>query len=97
MQAFAATHIQDVRIRGRDRNGADGLCGLLVKDWLPGPPGIVRLPDTAIDGANVKDVRVRWHAGHSACTAAAERPDHSPLQGSGELFGRMWIRCVAGR
>ena len=45
--------IDDVIIRRRDGNGADGR-RLLVEDGLPGAPGIHGLPDAAAGTAEVE-------------------------------------------
>ena len=43
MQAFAAADIDDVRIRNRHRDRADGTGRLIVENRLPGAPVIVVL------------------------------------------------------
>ena len=41
LQAFAAGDVNDVRIRGRDRDGANGLRGFVVEDGRPGAAVVV--------------------------------------------------------
>jgi len=35
VHSFAAAHVDDVRIRGRNRDGADGAGGLIVEELRP--------------------------------------------------------------
>ena len=59
LEALAAGDINDVGIRGRDGECADGAGGLRVEDGMPGAAGVVGFPDTAVVGADVKDVGLR--------------------------------------
>ena len=85
LQPLAAADIEDIRVRGGDRDGSDGAGRLVVEDGVPGPAVIVRLPDTAVIDADVKDVRLSRQAGRPNCSAAAERPDHAPAEAVVEL------------
>ncbi len=79
MQSLAAGDINDIWIGGRDFNRPNRAGRLLIEDRLPRPPEVVGLPDTAIDRANVEDVRLAGNAGDSARAATAKRADVPPL------------------
>src|SRR5579862_7582604 len=79
-EAFAARHINDIGIRRRDRNGADRLSRLRIKDWRPGAPVIGGFPHAAIDSADVEHIRLARYAGQSAGASATVWPDHPPTQ-----------------
>src|SRR6185437_3451171 len=81
VQALAAANVNDVGIRGRDGNRADGAGGLVVKDRLPGPSVIVGLPHTAIANAYVKDAGLRGHAADSASASGTVGADVPPFEG----------------
>ena len=84
-EAFAGADIDDVRVGGRHGNGSDGTGGLLVKQGLPGSAGIVRLPDSSVDGADEKGVRLGRHARHGTGATRAQRTDSAPLHVGKEL------------
>ncbi len=61
---LAGADIDDVRVRGRHRNGADGADGdALIADGKPGAAGVFGLPDAAADGAEIKGVGLVGIAG----------------------------------
>src|SRR5205823_1937375 len=80
LQAFAAAHIDDVRVRKRDGDGADASRRLIVEDWRPRPAVVYRPPDAAVDRAHVEDARARRHAGSGLRAPSAEGPDRAPVQ-----------------
>jgi hypothetical protein len=67
-QALATGNINDVRVGGRHGNGADGLRGLRVEDRIPCPAEVIRLPDSAIYRADIKNVRLAGYAAGRAST-----------------------------
>src|SRR5205814_6156212 len=80
LQPLAARHVYDVGVRGRDRDGADRLRGLIVEDRAPCQTVVGRLPDTAVVHADIKDVWLLRDAGSAYGPAAAEWPDVAPAQ-----------------
>jgi hypothetical protein len=80
LQALAAGHVDDVRIGGRHRDGADGAGGLAIEDRRPGAAVVVGLPDAAVDLAHVEQVGLAGYAGRGARPPAAERADVAPVQ-----------------
>ncbi len=89
---LAGTHIDDVGIGRRDRNRADGLRGLIVKQGLPVLAAIDGFPDTAGDRTEIKDAGLPDHARDGLYPTAPERPDQTPLQ-SGQ---RLAINLLCG-
>ena len=63
-ERLAGADPDDVRIRGRDSNRADGRHGLIVEDRGPVGAGVDGLPESAARRACVVDVGVTLHAGH---------------------------------
>src|SRR6185437_14246221 len=86
VQALAAANVNDVGIRGRDGNRADGAGGLVVKDRLPGPSVIVGLPHTAVADTYIEDAGLRRHPADGATASATVRTDAPPFEG-GEQRG----------
>ena len=81
-QPFAAADVDDVRIGRRDGDPADRSGRLVVEDRLPGAAGVGRLPDAAVDHADVEGVRLAAHGprppssarrGADRCCAIASR------------------------
>src|SRR6185503_14987779 len=70
--ARARPHVDDVRVRGRDRNGADRPGRLIVEDGGPRRAVVSRAPDAAVIEAGVKHVWLAWYARERA---GAARPD----------------------
>lgn len=82
MQPFAAADVNDIGIRRRDGNRADGAGGFVIKDRLPGAPIIVRLPDAAVADANIEDAGFIRHAADGTSASATVGADVSPLEGT---------------
>src|SRR5205823_4836878 len=55
-QSFAAAHVNNFGIGGRDGQRADGLRGLIVENGRPGLAGVGGLPDAAVVHANVENI-----------------------------------------
>ena len=66
LQTLAARHVDDVRIGRSDRDGANRLRRLIVKDRIPRAAVVSRLPNAAIHLPHVEDVRLARDAGGSA-------------------------------
>ena len=79
-------------LRRRHRHGADGAGGLIVEDGVPGAAVIVGLPHAAVIDADVKRSGLLGDPGHAHRAAAAERPDHAPLQAGIER----WVKGLGG-
>ena len=79
VQTLAAAHVDDVRIGRRNRDGADGSCGLVIEDRHPRAPGVGRLPDAAIDRRHVEGVWLTPVPGDGHGPACAVRADVAPL------------------
>ena len=79
MQSFATADVDDVRIRGRDRDRADRAGRLLIEDRLPGAAVVVGLPHSAIHRADVEDIRLAGNAGDRARASAAKWADVAPM------------------
>ena len=79
MQSLTAGDVDDVRVGGRNFNGADRAGRLLIEDRLPGPPEVVGLPDSAVHRADVEDVRLAGNARDGARAATAKWTDVAPL------------------
>src|SRR5580692_3841918 len=80
MQAFAASHINNVGIRRRYCDGADGLRRLMVEDGCPGATVIVRFPNSSVDLAHVENIWLTGNPSGGAGTASAKRANHAPTQ-----------------
>src|SRR5205823_2429166 len=80
MQAFAAAHINDLRIRNRHCDSADRTGRLIVKNRLPGSPIVCRFEDAAIHLRHVKNIWLRGNPGDRTSPTAAERSDVAPSQ-----------------
>src|ERR1022692_4468422 len=61
LQTFAAPDINNVRIRRRNGDGANGAGRLIVEDRRPGAPVVIGLPYAAVHRANVEDIRLTRH------------------------------------
>ena len=85
LQALAAADVDDVRIGGRDGDGADGAGRLVVEDRIPGAAVVGRLPDAAVAHADVEDVRLAGDAGGGLGASAAMRADRAPAHFLKEL------------
>src|SRR6185312_5371534 len=80
VQPLAAADINNVGIRRRNGNRANGAGGLMVKDGLPCAAVIIRLPDASIADAYIEDVRLAGHAADGPRASATIRPDAAPLE-----------------
>ena len=78
-QAFAAADVQDVGIRRRDDDPADRAGRLVVEDRLPRAAGVGRLPDAAVDHADVERVRLAGMACRRLGAPGPVRADVPPL------------------
>ena len=79
-QAFSAADVDDVWIRRRDRNGADGACGLIIEDRIPSAAKVSRLPDSAVVRRHVENVRLSRDASDRHRATAAKGTDRSPVK-----------------
>src|SRR5258708_7570486 len=77
-QSSAAATVNNVRIGRSPRQRADGAGRLVVENRIPRVPEIRGLPDAAVDGRHVENVRLVRHAGDRHSAASAERPDAAP-------------------
>src|ERR1035437_5025535 len=80
VQPLARSHIDDVRVRGRDLDCADRARRLFVEYRLPHAAIVGGLPDAAIHHAHVKHVRLAGNAGRGLRATAAERADVPPTE-----------------
>ena len=94
LEPFATAHVDDVRIRGREGDGADGPRWLLVEDGIPRAPVIIGLPHAAIHRTDVEHVRLVGNAHRGLGTTGAKRPDHSPAQLG--IHARIDLLCAQG-
>ena len=92
MQSLPACHIDNVRIRIRNSNGADRLRRLPIKDWIPRPPIVVAFPHPTIHLAHVEDIRLARNAGRGPCAASAEWANHAPVHIRKE--SGCWLLCA---
>ena len=79
LQSLAAPDVDDVRVRRREGDGADRPARLVVEDREPGAPVVGRLPDAAVDDADVEDVGLARDAGGGFGAAPAKGPDVAPV------------------
>ena len=86
---LARSNIKHVRIRRRDADCPDRWHGLRVENRIPGAARIFRFPDAAADRAEIESVRLPRHAADGIRAAAAERPNHSPVQPGKKAFGNL--------
>ncbi len=86
---LTGTCIDDVRVRGRDRERADRIrdaWNLTVGDVRPAQPVIGALPNAALNATEIEEIRLVRHAGNRDRAAADVRPDAAPLQLADELL-----------
>ena len=79
MQPFAAGHVHHVAIGGRHCDCADRLRVLPVENGIPGASIICRFPNSAIDLANIEDIRLIRDARSGASATPTKRADHAPV------------------
>ncbi len=77
---FAGADVEDVRPRRRHGDRTDRADGLSVKDGLPRASRVECAPDSAVDRAEEKLVRLVRDAGDGEDAAGAERADAAPVQ-----------------
>ena len=70
--------VDDVRIRRRDRDGADRASGLAVEDRHPVGAVVGRPPHAAVVESDVEHVRLACRAGRRARASRARGPDIAP-------------------
>ena len=90
--AIARADVDDLRVRRRDRDGADAVAGTgkrFVRDVAPAHAVIGALPDAAVDGAHVEQVALGGHSRDRDDAAADVRTDRAPLE--------LGIRPLGGR
>src|SRR5580698_9675063 len=80
MQTLAAAYINNVGIRSRDRNRANRLRRLRIKNRVPGTPVVVRLPNSAVALANVKNTRLAGYARQRPRPSSTKWANHAPAQ-----------------
>jgi hypothetical protein len=77
---FTRADVNDLRIAWRYRDRADRTDILGVENRFPGSPGVVTLPNAAIDRAEVEVIRFAGNAGYRKRATATKRPDQPPVQ-----------------
>ena len=77
--ARAAAHVDDIRIRWRNRNRANGTSRLAVKQRLPGRTIVRGTPHAAIVKADVEQIRLIGYSGQRPRTSGAWRSDWTPM------------------
>src|SRR6266568_8658572 len=97
---FTRPHVDDIRIRGSDRETSDRRCPLFVKDRTPGECTIGGFPDAAAGRAEVVGGGVSGDAGSCQGTTTTKGPNDAVLHGFEErvfrlLFG--WLGFAALR
>src|SRR6185436_4289378 len=75
---LARADVEDARVGRGEGDGSDGPDGLAVEDRPPGAAGVGRLPDPAVDAAEVEVLALARHPRHREHAAAAERADEPP-------------------
>ena len=78
LQSFAASHINDVRIRRRHRDRAHRLCRLAVENRIPRLAVVGALPHSAIHLRHVKQVGLAGHSRRGHRSSATEGPNAPP-------------------
>ena len=85
LQPLAASDVDRVGVRGRQRDRADRACRLVVEDGPPCASVVVGLPDAAVVHTDIEDVRLAGDACRADRPPSAVRTDHAPLQSGIEL------------
>ncbi len=78
LQPFAAANVNDVGIGRSKSHRADGTAGLVVENRIPSIAEIRGLPNAAVNGRHVENIRLMRHAGDGHGAASAERADAAP-------------------
>ena len=79
LETLATSYIDDVRIRQGDGDGTDRAGGLVVEDRSPDAAVVGRLPDAAVDDADVEHVGLTGNPRCGLRATTPERPDHAPM------------------
>src|SRR2546423_9957289 len=85
-EAFAAADVDDVRVRWRDGNRANRSRRLIVEDWNPRAPEIVRLPDAAVHRRHIEHIWLARHARDRLRAPAAARANRPPAHFGATMF-----------
>ena len=80
VEPFAGAHVDDVRMRGRDREIADRSRGRGVEDRSPGAPEVVGLPHAPVVDPYIEDARLGRNPDPADRAAGAKRADQPVLQ-----------------
>src|SRR6185312_769039 len=87
---LARAHINDVRVRRRNRDRSDGADGnALITDGKPCAAGVFCLPDAAANGTHIEGVGLAWNTGDGVRPAAAHRTHIPPFQSAEEGSGNL--------
>ena len=101
-QAFSAADIDRARTGGGDGQRSDrtgavvvirlviiGLVAirLSIEDRVPSAAEVGRLPNSAVVGRHVEDIRLARHPGNRHRASPAKRPDHAPV----EFLVHRWV------
>ena len=89
LQSFTTGDIHDIRIRRSNRNRADGLGWLSIKNRVPGAAIVVGLPDAAIHRAYIEHVRLARHACKCTRPTATKGSDHAPAHLLKHVLGNL--------
>src|SRR5215472_14546848 len=93
LQSFSTGHVNDLRTRRRDGDGANRSSVDLVEDRLPSAAKIIRLPDASVDGADIEDVRLLGNTCRRPRAAPAKWPDQAPAHLPVEVLTRLCPQC----
>src|SRR5262249_8268209 len=80
LNTLSAANIDNVGIRRRDCNGANGLRWLVIKDRNPDLAVIGAFPYTAVDCRHIEDIGLAGYAGDRDGAPGAERAYAAPAQ-----------------
>ena len=75
---LAGSDVNNVGIRGRERNSTDGCDVLIIEDRIPNASAIGRLPNSASRCAHVIDRGIAGNPGDGRDTATTVRTDETP-------------------
>jgi hypothetical protein len=78
--ALAGSRINRLRIGGSHGQRPDRCYRLSIENRSPHRSGIGRLPNSAIDRAEIKGGGIARHAGHGHRASTAERADQAPFE-----------------
>ncbi len=86
---LAGSSVNNIGIRWRNFDGADGGDTLIVKDRRPYHSRVRGLPDSAADSAEIKRVGIAGYARGGDSPAAAEGTDQPPSQSIEQACGNI--------